>query len=366
MKAEAIGQGRLGDFLDLSLSLHAGDPEWIPPLRAPLLRELAGLDAFGRYGTIQAFLCEKDGRPAGRVAALLNSRLRDASGAVLGQVGYFECADDERVAGALLESAFAWLRERGAREAWGPMNGGAHRTHRLLSRGFERSPFLFEPRNPPYYPRLFENHGFRRIHTWRGFDLPAPAFRAAVLENRGLDLAVRRAGKRYRVDHPDPGTPGSTLPRMHVLLDRVWAGHVGYSSLDLGEFTEIFGPVLALLDPWHVFILVDGEDGRDVGCAFAYPDYSAEVRQLSGDASGWGSWLGRGERPRRLVMHTVALVPEARGSGAVYLALVEAVERLVQDGYEEAQVALVTEDWRFFETTFAPTREYALYARSLV
>src|SRR2546430_17312762 len=107
-------------------------------------------------------LCTEGGRVRGRAAASVNRRLRDATHAPIGQVGFFEAEDDDAVAKSLLDAALAWLGGEGARSAWGPMNGGGHPAHRLMTKGVEPAPFLFEPRNPPYYPRLFEACGFAR------------------------------------------------------------------------------------------------------------------------------------------------------------------------------------------------------------
>ena len=51
------------------------------------------------------------------------------------------------------------------------VGGWAHRLHRFMVRGFERAPFLFEPRNPPYYPRLFEANGFAPVHRWYSYEI---------------------------------------------------------------------------------------------------------------------------------------------------------------------------------------------------
>src|SRR5262245_24849914 len=115
----------------MSFLLNANDPKWIPPTRARLQQELTGADAFGRYGRIQMFGCENEGRLVGRIAAIVNPKLIDAAGHPVGQVGYFESIDDAQVASILFDGAFAWLRAAGARQVLGPMNGGPHRTHRF-------------------------------------------------------------------------------------------------------------------------------------------------------------------------------------------------------------------------------------------
>lgn len=359
MRTLAVTDDRLDDFVALARRLHGDDPTWVPPLEAVLRRGLAGQHAFGRYGRQRLFLCEDGaGRVVGRVAAIVNPRLPG-----VGQVGHFEAVDDDEVARGLLDAATAWLAEQGARQVWGPMTGGAHRAHRFMVAGFDRPPFLLEPRNPASYPRLFERQGFVRAHTWRSWELPV----------EGLERLATWAGKlsaRTGADagfegvELDPGDPATTLPRLHRLLDAVWAGHLGYAPMDDGELVEGFAGLLAVMPRRHVGVIVDPA-GRDVGLGFMFPDWIDEVRALDGDAAGWGRWMGAAPLPARVVMNTFAFVPEARGTGAAHLLVRYAADQALADGYREVVLALATEDLRSLHRHGEPTREYALFARPI-
>jgi GNAT superfamily N-acetyltransferase len=348
-------------FVELSFQLNGGDPQWMPPMRARLQQEVTGADAFGRYGRIQLFGCDSDGRLVGRIAAIVNPRLVDAGGHPVGQVGYFESVDDTRVSSLLFDAAFEWLRAAGAHQVWGPMNGGPHRTHRFITEGFERDPFLFEPRNPPHYPRLFESAGFSPIQTWFSTDLSSESLRKALASQPML--RVREATRRrYELERVNPSDAATVLRRLHALLDAMWTGHIGYTSLDFPEFVEIFAPALSLMTPGDVHIAVDRTSRRDVGCVFTLPDYSAEVRALNGDATGWGRWLHDGRRPRRLVLHTMGAASEARGTG-IASAFVRATFEQCVEHYDEGVIALTIVGG--LERLGTPTRRYALYGRQL-
>jgi hypothetical protein len=256
-----------------------------------------------------------------------------------------------------MNAGMDWLRSQGARQVLAPMNGGAHRTHRLLIRGFDRTPFLFEPRNPPYYPRLFERCGMVPVNRWWSYDLDRG--QAADLHRRFEKLLARRPAPAV-LDVLDPGQSSNTLARVHRLLDGIWAGHVGYASLDVDEFAEVFAGVLSLMALRDIAVLADG--GGDKGVVFVYPDYAAEARSLCGSSAGWGSWLRNG-LPPRVVLHTAALLPELRKTSAATALVDWAMRRAVEDGYEQAIVALAVEG--FLSKIGEQTREYALYWRSL-
>ena len=352
----SAGNG-LTEFIEFPWTIYAGDPMWIPPLREQLFFELSGASAFSRYGRFQLFVCEVDGRLAGRIAALVNPRLTDRSGQVLGQLGYFECVDDPSIAAALINAGLDWLRAQGARDVIGPMNGGAHRSHRFLTRGFDREPYLFEPRNPAYYPTLFERCGFVSVNRWFGYELTA---QQGADRLRQFDRVLSRRPPPGQLEELQTGQSQDTIVRVHQLLDRCWGGHVGYAPLDLDEFVEVFGGALAIMGPGHVTAFV--QDAQDVGLAFILPDYAAEARALGGHAAGWGRWLGT-SRPTRIVLHTAALVPAVRQTSAAMAQIAWGLRRAVADGFDDIVVALVVDG--FLSRIGEQTREHALYARAV-
>ena len=351
-------------FVDLPRRVYADDPRWIEPMRESVAADLVGKSAFRAYAGLQAFVAMDGDEVVGRCAALLNPRLLAADGTPLGQVGHFESIDDRQAARALFAAAFDWLRARGARFASGPMNGGAHRAHRLLVEGFEQEPFLLEPRNPPYYPRLFADSGFQRLHTWRSFDWQLPQIERLLDAISGGEERVRKRGD-YRVETMDGADRGAVLGRLHTLLDAAWSGHLGYAALDSAELVEGFAGLLAVMSPRSLGVLVDAHSGADAGLAYYYPDYAAEVRALRGEASGWGRWLASGVRPKRAVYHTIALRPEVRSIGAAQFLLAEMVRNSLADGHDRCVVALVDEGFRIFERVSPPSRRYELYGRPL-
>ena len=352
------------EFSDLSWRLHRSDPLWIPPLRARLRQELTGADAFGAYGRMRLFGVQNGGDLVGRVAAIVNPNLTDADGSVVGQVGYFEATDDADVATSLFAAAFDWLRSSGAHRVWGPMNGGAHRAHRLMTAGFDRTPFLFEPRNPAYYPGLFERAGFERAASWFSCDVTADQLQHA-LSTLPMFKIPDRLKDRYDVVPAERIDPPEVLQRLYPLLNPMWTGHVGYAPVSFEEFADAFGPALSLMHPHNLSWLSNRETGGDLGCVFGYPDHADDVRALNGDATGWGRWRSAATLPRRAVLHTIGMAKEARGRGLAMWLLRWLYEGCIAH-YQEGVIALAVENFAAHKKVAPVSREYALYARTLV
>lgn len=354
MHVRAVPADEVRLLLDVGRALRAGDPAWVPPLEAPLLAEWAGRDAFAAHGGQVHRLVAEDGagRPLGRAVACVNPRLPG-----VGHIGHLEVVDDLGALRGLLDAARAWLRERGAAQAWAPSAGGAHRAHRALVAGFDRPAFLLEPRSPPHLPRLLEACDLAPVHRWATWEVEG---RALELLAARAASAARRHGHGLTVDRPDPLDP-ATVARLHALLDRVWAGHVGYAPLGPDELLETFGGLLALVAPERSLALLRDGD-RDVGLGFLYPDHVDAVRALDGDASRWAAVVAA-PRPRRAVIHTIALVPEVRGKGGPHVLYDAALRHLQARGYEGVVLALADlEAFRSLHRLGPPTREHALFA----
>ena len=184
------------------------------------------------------------------------------------------------------------------------------------------------------------------------------------------DQAAARLAQFERVlaRRPPPGVveelrtdrADALIPRIHRLLDRCWDGHVGYAPLDIDEFAEVFRGALSIMGPRHVGAFV--RNGEDAGLTFIYPDYASEMRALDGRAAGWGQWLGT-SRPDRIVLHTAALVPDARQSSAAMAQVAWALHRAVSEGFERVAIALVVEG--FLRRIGELTREYTLFGRTV-
>ena len=81
---------------------------------------------------------------------------------VMGFFGFFESIDDIEVASALIESAREWLQLRGARLIRGPVNPSTNYECGMLLEGYDLSPNIMMPYNPPTYPKLLETAGLHK------------------------------------------------------------------------------------------------------------------------------------------------------------------------------------------------------------
>ena len=92
----------LTSFVDLPWVVHANQPLWVPPIKNQD-RELLtpGAHPFWESARRELFLALRDGRPVGRIAAIVDEKYNAYAGEACGAFGFFECLNDAEAAHAL-------------------------------------------------------------------------------------------------------------------------------------------------------------------------------------------------------------------------------------------------------------------------
>ena len=127
--------------------------------------------------------------PVGRIAAIRFNRHLEMYGDGVGFFGFFECVDDESVAGRLFAAAAEWLRGQGLQRMRGPASFTINEEIGLLIENFDEPPTLLTTWNPPYYRRLVESAGLAKAE-----DLLAREVAFADLDVRYLER-LAKAGR---------------------------------------------------------------------------------------------------------------------------------------------------------------------------
>ena len=190
-------------FVELPYRLYRNHPYWVPPLRMAQ-KELLNTSKhpFYAHAEMQCFLARRDGQVSGRVAAIVDRNFNAFQEEEAGFFGFYEAVEDVEVTRALMEAARKWLLERGTKVIRGPVNPSTNYECGLLVEGFDSSPNVTMPYNPPV---LCENAGGRRA---------AQSQRSAGLLVHAQQGERRQSGSSGEARGRVPGR-GHTQP-MHV------------------------------------------------------------------------------------------------------------------------------------------------------
>ncbi len=304
-------------FIELPFRLHANEPRWVPPLkleRRIFLNPRHG--QFGRHGgEFQLFLAERDGRSVGRISAQIDQALNDYQDNAWGMFGFLELEEDPEVLRTLLDTAAAWLRERGRDRMVGPMDFQMNDESGVLIEGFELDPMVKQPWQPPYYQRLCEAAGLEKavdLYMWnlevsdREKVLPVIWELADKLEPEHGIVLRKMSRRRLRKD----------LDVFGEIYNRAWRrnfGFVPYSKEDL----DAYGQELQLVFDKHWFMVAETKEGEPVGIAITVPDVNKVLRKMNGRLLplGWWHFLNKGRTMDRVRVGFLGVKPEYQHTG---------------------------------------------------
>jgi GNAT superfamily N-acetyltransferase len=330
-------------FFDLPWELYRGDPHWIPPIRI-VQRELLNFRHHPFYddAEIRNFLALRDGRPVGRVAAIINRAHNRWYHENRGFFGFFESIDDPDVAAGLFDAARGWFAESDIEAVRGPINPSLNYELGLLIEGFDESPYFMMTYNKPYYAALIEGYGFRKAQDlyafWGHIDmLEQVTKRLSALSEIVVD--------RFQVQCRPMNVKrfDEEIATFLEIYNRSLVSTWGFVPMSAGEVEKQAAGLKHMIVPE---LTAFGEiDGKAVGAAFGLLDYNPRIKEIDGRLFPFGflKLLRNRKELTRVRLISTNVLPEYQSWG-IGIAL---VARLVPDalewGIREAEFSWVLE-----------------------
>jgi GNAT superfamily N-acetyltransferase len=357
-------------FLRLPFDLYRDDPNWAPRL-VSIEKELVGFapHPFHRQNEVQAFLALTEGRPVGRILAVVNRGHVERYQEQLGFFGFFETIDDAEVSAALFDAAADWLRERGMTAVRGPVNPSMNYDCGLLIEGFDTPPTFMMTYNPPYYARLIEGYGFAKAQDLFAFDGDVNMLESL---DKKLEFIVAEATRRFEIKLRSLDT-SRFAEEVRMFLDiynKSMDGTWGFVPLSEGEIDNMSESLRRLIVP--EMTAVAEVDGRPVGAVFGLLDYNPRIKRIKGRLFPFGFirllWNRRAIKRVRMISTNVLPEYQKWGVGVVLLA------RLLPDalavGIQEAEFSWVLESNHLSRKSLERggarlTKTYRIYDRAL-
>ena len=339
----AVGNKKaLNAFVELPFAIYANDPNWVPQLRIAV-KELLDREKHPFYANAEAefFLAYRDGKLAGRVAAIVDRNHNRFHGENAGFFGFFECVDQVEVARALLERARQWTRERGAEFLRGPVNPSTNYECGMLIDGFDASPMVMMTYNPRYYPQLMDQAGMTKAKDLYAYLSNANTISMKKIE-RVADKALATDGVRVRPI--DMKNFQRDVERIWEVYGAAWTRNWGFIPMTREEFLLMGKEMKMILKPELALI---GEVGnRVVGFALALPDVNQALKPANGSLfpTGLLKILYYQRLIRNVRVLALGVVEEYRASGLAagfYATLVRNARKL---GYGDCEMSWILED----------------------
>lgn len=261
----------------------------------------------------------KDGKPAGRIAAVINRAHNEYYHDKTGFFGFFDSANDPEVASALVERAKAELKARGMEVARGPYNPTSNDELGLLVEGFDSIPFVMMPYNPPYYLDLYERAGLKPARNLYAFYMsgattaPERILKIAERVKRTTGLTVRPINMKKLHDE---------LKIIHQLynqtLDRNW----GFVPITLEDLEFAANDLKAIVNP--DLVMIAEKDGKPAGFSMCIPNVNEIMWKVKSSRSTLMRvlrflWLLKTSHPKEARLAVLGVAPEFRGKGVAAL-----------------------------------------------
>ena len=367
---QVASRGELKSWIELPYRLYRGHPYQVPQIFSD---ELAYFDqrknpAF-EVSDVRLFLASDAGQVVGRVCCIVNTLETAKLGYKRGRFGWFECADDRRVAERLLDTAADWFRSEGCTEMTGPQGFTDLDPEGLLIEGFDHLPTISGSYNFPYYQRLLEDYGLEKAVDYI-------EFRSLVPQDSALFERMRRRFARdesYRVVTCDSRKEMlSHVGAVWEVLEAAFADLYGVMPLTEKQKDFYTKKYFGFLDPDFVK-LTFSKQGELVGFIIAIPNLSSALRRARGRLLPLGFLhLLREYRRPTAVDFLLAGVKPGEPSGlifglnaiAMYDTLNQRGVRYMETNRELENNTTITGIWSKFERVFSRrSRVYRLALR---
>ncbi len=342
-------------FLDVPAVVYANDPNWVPPIRSSIAKQLAPTNPFLQYGRLQQFVAvsRPQGNPSlltphplllGRIVAAVNDRLIDREGQKVGLFGYFECVPDFAVAKALLDAACEWLRSQGMTIVRGPIDLSTHNNCLFLVDGFDSPPMMMMPYNPPHYPQFVEQDGWQKAKDAYAYNFPLDKPLSPEFE-KGYRIALR-SGVTFRPLRTKGEGFEQDCISLYNLFTKAFSNNWSSTPRTQEEFLEEAKDLQSLVDP-DVFPIAE-YNGEMIGFWMGLPDYNIALKHVNGKLNWLGIlkflWYRRQIDQGRVI--AICSLPEFRRKmvplGLIYLGMQGGIQK--GKPYKRAELSWVYED----------------------
>ena len=342
----------LKTFIDFHYDLYEGNEYDVPNLFSDEMNTLSkDKNAAFEFCEAEYYLAYKDGKLAGRVAAIINHKANNKWGKKSVRFGWIDFIDDREVSKALLDAVEKYGREKGMEDVVGPLGFTDMDPEGMLVWGFDQLGTMPTIYNYAYYPEHIEAlEGFEVDNKYVEFkimvpdEVPEKYAKIAMMIEKRYNLHVRKLTKKDVFQ-------GGMGQKIFDLINDTYKDLYGYSELSQKQIDQLIKSYLGFLDFNLITCIEDWTDGEHklIGVGITMPSLAHALRKCRRGRLlpfGWFHVL------RAIKMHKtnivdlllIGILPEYRAKGANALLFADLIPWYQKYGIEwgETQVELET------------------------
>ena len=340
----------LKTFIDFHYDLYEGNEYDVPNLFSDEMNTLSkDRNAAFEFCESEYFLAYKDGKLAGRVAAIINHKANERWNCKSVRFGWIDFIDDREVSKALLQAVEDYGKSKGMDNVVGPLGFTDMDPEGMLTWGFDQLGTMPTIYNYSYYPEHIEAlDGYEVDNKYVEYKLivpdtvPEKYAKIAVMIEKRYNLHVRKLTKKDVFQ-------GGYGQKIFELINATYKDLYGYSELSQKQIDQLIHSYLSFLDFNLITCIEDWSeaDHKMVGIGITIPSLAKALQKCRrGRLFPFGWW----HLLRVIKMHKtkiadlllVGILPEYRAKGANALLFADLIPRYQAYGIEwgETQVEM--------------------------
>jgi len=329
-----LKQNDFESFFEAPFNAYGPDTLYVSPMKSDLKRFLSKTEnpLFKGESDLVYFTALKDGRAIGRITAHIHSESNSAFDTHEAYFGYFDCADDNAAAKALLNAAEDWAKSKGCTSIAGNYNLTAMQQIGVMTSGFDKRPYTDLIYSPAHIKDLLAANGY------------APEFPMATFETPFTgDYSPPPIGPKQQaiLDNPDfefapinRKTISERLEDARLILNASFANNPQFVPVTKEEYEFQSKDMKWIIDPRISGVL--HYKGQPAACILCIPDLNPllqKTRSRLGMSFPFHFIMHRLKRKSAVLIYS-GVIPELQGQGVNPLVLNHITTAMLNAGYE--------------------------------
>lgn len=313
---EAKTKKEITEFVKFPFALFKHSPYWVPPLISDEVMSF-DKDANPVFETAEAYfyIAYKNGKAAGRVAAIVNWSEVNDLGKKKVRFGWFDVIDDIEVSRALLAKVEELGHKHGLENIEGPMGFSNLDKVGALIMGFDEIGTMITWYNPEYYIDHFKRLGFaeEKVFIESRFAMPGEEQVATYLK---ADSIVRR---RLNLKVHNPKTVKEVLPFIEPMFDlfnEAYARLTSFVAVSERQKKFFRDKYIDMINPEYLKFIED-ENGKLIAFSICMPSLTDALKKSNGRLFpfGWLRLWWAKHHSKEVLFYLIGIHPDYQNKG---------------------------------------------------
>lgn len=355
---ELTTRSELESFVEFQFTHLAGNPYWVPPIKSEEL-EVFDPEKNPAFNNAQArfFMAYRDGKPVGRIAAIINWIEVNEQQKPKVRFGWFDAIDDLEVTKALLGAVKKIGQEHDLEYMEGPVGFSNMDKAGMLVEGFDELNTMATWYNLPYYSSHFEKLGFEKADEWVEFEITIPEEGPSEKVTRFANLIEERNNLKT-VHFSEKSEIMSFADKMFELIDKTYSGLSTYVPIQPEQVAYYKEKYFRYLHPDFINCVADEEDNL-VAFAITMPSFAKALQRANGSLMpmGWLHLLKSRYFHNKAAFYLIGIKPEYQNKGLTAIIFKEMNEMFNRRGITKVETNPELEDnkavqalWKKYES----------------